>query len=131
MPKRETLEAALLARRADPRALRGALTFVKGKPRLTFGVVGEHKRLSIEVHGNDLVVVDDPRSDVAGEVDEAPAGDGSEGQGSDAAETGGNQGEVTIEGGADAPGNVLGNGKPETAAEKKARRKAEREAAKE
>jgi hypothetical protein len=56
-----TLEAALLARRDDPRALRGAITIVKGKPRIVFGVVGDHPRFSLDVNGNKIKVFDDPR----------------------------------------------------------------------
>ena len=57
----KTLETILKARRNDPRALRGAITFNSGKPCLTFGVVGDHNRFSVEVSGNKLKVVDDPR----------------------------------------------------------------------
>jgi hypothetical protein len=52
MPK-QTLEAALRARGNDPRALRGAILLTQGKPRIVFGVVGEHRRFSVEVHGAD------------------------------------------------------------------------------
>lgn len=78
MPK-QTLEAALLARREDPRALRGAISIVKGKPRIVFGVVGDHRRFSVDVDGDDIALVDDPRGDEAEEaaeqVEEAPEGD--------------------------------------------------------
>lgn len=59
--KNQTFESVLAARRNDPRALRGAIILVNGKPRLVFGVVGNHKRFSIEVNGNDFTVCDDPR----------------------------------------------------------------------
>lgn len=58
---KQTLEAALLARRDDPRALRGAITFVRGKPRIVFGVVGDHRRFSVDVVGDKITVADDPR----------------------------------------------------------------------
>lgn len=57
----QTLESALLARRDDPRALRGAITFVCGKPRIVFGVVGDHRRFSVDVVGDKITVADDPR----------------------------------------------------------------------
>lgn len=67
MPK-QTLEAALRARGNDPRALRGAILLTQGKPRIVFGVVGDHRRFSVEVHGDELKLVDDPR---AGNAEEA------------------------------------------------------------
>jgi hypothetical protein len=69
MPK-QTLEAALRARGNDPRALRGAILLTQGKPRIVFGVVGEHRRFSVEVHGDELKLVDDPRADDAEEAAE-------------------------------------------------------------
>jgi hypothetical protein len=62
MAKKPTLQEALEARRSDPRAIRGAVQFVGGKPRITLGVVGEHKRISIEVDGDKLKLVDDPNA---------------------------------------------------------------------
>lgn len=58
---KQTLEEILLARREDPRAMRGALTIVKGVPHITFGVVGEHRRFSLAVKGDDFDLVADPR----------------------------------------------------------------------
>ena len=60
---KQTLQGALEARRDDPRAIRGAVQFVGGKPRITLGVVGNHKRISIEVDGDKLKLVDDPNAD--------------------------------------------------------------------
>lgn len=67
----ETLQAALLARSNDPRALRGAITIVSGMPRIVFGVVGDHRRFSVDIDGNELKLVDDPRADEAGVSAEA------------------------------------------------------------
>ena len=66
---KQTLQDALSARRNDPRALRGAISMVGGKPRIVFGVVGDHRRFSVDIDGDDLKLVDDPRADEA----EAPA----------------------------------------------------------
>lgn len=74
---KQTLQDALSARRDDPRALRGAISMVGGKPRIVFGVVGQHGRFSVDVDGDDLKLVDDPRAD---EV-EAPAESAEEAQG--------------------------------------------------
>lgn len=62
---KQTLQDALEARRDDPRAIRGAVQFVGGKPRITLGVVGNHKRISIEVDGDKLKLVDDPNADAS------------------------------------------------------------------
>lgn len=73
---KETLESVLKARRDDPRALRGAISMVGGKPRIVFGVVGDHRRFSVDIDGDDLKLVDDPRADeaeaVAEPAEEAP-----------------------------------------------------------
>lgn len=102
MPK-QTLEAALLARRDDPRGLRGAISIVKGKPRIVFGVVGEHRRFSVDVKGDEIVLVDDPRADDEAEAENSPEGapDGADGgdtpeKDDDPAETAGNQGEEPV-----------------------------------
>ena len=70
---KQTLEAALLARRDDPRALRGAITVVHGKPRIVFGVVGDHRRFSLDVVGDEISLADDPRAE--GEFEEEPNDD--------------------------------------------------------
>ena len=62
MAKKVTLQDALEARRSNPLAIRGAVQFVGGKPRITLGVVGEHKRISIEVDGDKMELVDDPNA---------------------------------------------------------------------
>ena len=98
MADKQTLEAALLARRNDPRALRGAITIVKGAPRLVFGVVGEHKRFSVDISGDEVKLVDDPRREVEAEAPESapeaePAGEDTP-EGSGGQDTGGNQGEA-------------------------------------
>lgn len=64
---KNTLEQALMARTADPRAMRGTITLNGGKLMLTFGAVGQNRRLSIAVDGDDLSIADDPRV----EADEA------------------------------------------------------------
>ena len=69
---KQTLQNALSARRNDPRALRGAISMVGGKPRIVFGVVGDHRRFSVDIDGNDLKLVDDPRADEAEATEEAP-----------------------------------------------------------
>lgn len=56
-----TLEDALKARRADPRALRGALTFAGGAARITFGTVGTIRRFSLAIEGDEITIVNDPR----------------------------------------------------------------------
>jgi hypothetical protein len=87
MSKTETLEKALMGRRADPRALRGAITFAGGKPQLTFGVVGDHRRFSVTVNGNKLELNDDPRVDPADEAAETQPETGADGKsGTDAAD---------------------------------------------
>lgn len=83
MSKTETLEKALMGRRADPRALRGAITFAGGKPQLTFGVVGDHRRFSVTVNGNKLELNDDPRVDpaeIATDAAETPPETGKDGK---------------------------------------------------
>jgi len=62
---KQTLQNALSARRDDPRALRGAISMVGDKPRIVFGVVGDHRRFSVDIDGDDLKLVDDPRADEA------------------------------------------------------------------
>ena len=69
---KETLEAALRARYDDSRALRGAIAIVKGKPRIVFGVVGDHRRFSAEVVGNKITLIDDPCANSDPETDKAP-----------------------------------------------------------
>ena len=69
MAKKSTLQDALESRRSDPRAVRGAVQFVGGKPRITLGVVGEHKRISIEVDGDKLKLVDDPNAKAEKDAD--------------------------------------------------------------
>lgn len=138
--KKQTLEAALLARRDDPRALRGAITIVKGKPRIVFGVVGDHGRFSVDVKGNKMTLCDDPCVEAtepaedeavdtqepetgSEEAEAAPEDDGGDPDASDAPET-------AVDAEADAEVVVdepEGEDAPLTAAEKKAKRKAERQ----
>lgn len=59
--KSTTLAEALAARRADPRAMTGALSIVGGVARITFGAVGRIPRAVIEVDGDDMNVSVDPR----------------------------------------------------------------------
>lgn len=59
----QTLETVLRARGDDPRALRGAILITQGGLRIVFGAVGDHRRFSVAVHGDELNLVDDPRTD--------------------------------------------------------------------
>jgi hypothetical protein len=58
---KDTIQDLIMARQDDPRALRGAIVIVHGKPRLTFGAVGNHRRVSVEINGNSVKLADDPR----------------------------------------------------------------------
>ncbi len=137
---KQTLEAALLARRSDPRALRGAITIVKGKPRIVFGVVGEHGRFSVDVKGNKMTLCDDPCAE-APELAEDDAADEQEPEtGSEEADAasdeagddpeGGGEPEAAAEAEVEASVDAEapeGEDRPLTAAEKKAKRKAARQ----
>lgn len=68
---KQTLEEALLSRRADPRALRGALTFAGGKPQITFGVVGTIPRFSLVVSGDKITIQNDPRQEAEADEEDA------------------------------------------------------------
>ena len=59
--KNTTLAEALAARRADPRAMTGALSIVGGVARITFGAVGRIPRTVIEVDGDEMSIATDPR----------------------------------------------------------------------
>ena len=66
MAKKTTLEEELRSRCDDPRAMRGALAIVGNKPCIIFGVIADHRRFSVEVTGNKLDLLDDPRVDTEG-----------------------------------------------------------------
>ena len=46
-----SLEAALLARAADPRAMRAGLVVHAGRPAIVFHAVGDHPRVEIPIRG--------------------------------------------------------------------------------
>lgn len=68
-----TLEEALRARRADGRALRGSIIMAGNTPQIVFGAVGEHRRFSLKITGDDLELGDDPR-DAAPAPEKLPVG---------------------------------------------------------
>lgn len=67
-----TLEDVLRARMGNTRALRGAIIIQAGKPVIVFGAIGEHRRFSVTVDGDEMTLNDDPRED---EAEDAPESD--------------------------------------------------------